>query len=97
MRLEHALLDILACPIDKQGLLYFPDEGLVYNPRLRRIYREADGYLVMMADRAEPAGEEEHGRLLKRARHGEAVCTSGLEIDGAASTAQGRYPDVSES
>ena len=58
MPIERPLLNILACPIDKQGLLYFDDEAILYNPRLRRIYRMADDYLVMLADRAEPAAEE---------------------------------------
>ncbi|HET9895260.1 MAG TPA: Trm112 family protein [Streptosporangiaceae bacterium] len=75
--IEQPLLDILACPIDKQGLLFFAGDSILYNPRLRRIYRLADGYPVMLADRAEPASEEEHQRLLKRAAHGEAVGTSG--------------------
>src|SRR5215469_10319114 len=78
MPLERPLLDILACPIDKQGLLYFDDEAFLYNPRLRRIYRIADDCPVMLVSRAEPAADEEHQRLVKRARHGDAVGTSGL-------------------
>jgi uncharacterized protein YbaR (Trm112 family) len=77
MTIERPLLDILACPIDKQGLLLFEDEAILYNPRLHRIYRIWD-CPVMLADRAEPASEDEHQRLLKRAGHGEAVGTSGL-------------------
>ena len=80
MTIERPLLDILACPIDKQGLLYFDDEAILYNPRLRRIYRMADDHLVMLAGRAEPTAEEEHERLLKRAAHGEAVGTAGLVV-----------------
>jgi uncharacterized protein len=82
MPIERPLIDLLACPIDKQGLLYFEDEGILYNPRLRRIYRTADDHLVMLADRAEPAPEQEHDRLLKRARHGDAIGTAGLHADG---------------
>jgi uncharacterized protein YbaR (Trm112 family) len=78
MPIEPALLDILACPIDKQGLLYFDDEGILYNPRLRRMYRAAEDHLVMLADRAEPVPQQEHQRLLKRARHGDAIGTAGL-------------------
>jgi uncharacterized protein YbaR (Trm112 family) len=80
MRIERPLLDILACPIDKQGLLLFEDEAILYNPRLRRVYRMPDGYPVMLADRAEPASEDEHQRLLKRARHGEAIGTGGMDV-----------------
>ncbi|HEX9033713.1 MAG TPA: Trm112 family protein [Streptosporangiaceae bacterium] len=84
MPIERPLLDILACPIDKKGLLYFADEAILYNPRLRRLYRITDSYLVMLADRAEPASESEHQRLLARAGHGEAVGTSGLVADALA-------------
>jgi uncharacterized protein len=83
--IEQPLLDILACPIDKQGLLYFEDEAILYNPRLRRIYRMADDRLVMLADRAEPAPDQEHERLVKRARHGDAVATAGLDMARALS------------
>jgi len=82
--IERPLLDILACPIDKQGLLYFEDESILYNPRLRRIYRMADDHLVLLPERAEPAAQHEHERLLKRAAHGDATGTSGLAPDAAA-------------
>jgi uncharacterized protein YbaR (Trm112 family) len=77
MTIERPLLDILACPIDKQGLLLFEDESILYNPRLHRIYRIAD-CPVMLAARAEPVSEDDHRRLLKRAGHGEALGTCGL-------------------
>jgi uncharacterized protein YbaR (Trm112 family) len=81
MPIERALLDILACPIDKQGLLWFEDEAILYNPRLRRLYRVPDGYPVMLPGRAEPTAQDEHQRLLKRARHGEATGTAGLDAE----------------
>jgi len=77
MTIERPLLDILACPIDKQGLLLYEDESILYNPRLHRIYR-IGSCPVMLADRAEPVSEDEHQRLLKRAGHGEALGTCGL-------------------
>jgi uncharacterized protein YbaR (Trm112 family) len=80
MLIERPLLDILACPIDKKGLLYFEDEAILYNPRLRRIYRMADDYLIMLPDRAEPAPQHEHRRLMKRAGHGDAVGTAGFAL-----------------
>ena len=76
MTLADGLLQILACPIDKGGLLYFADEAKLYNPRLRRVYRIENGIPVMLADRAEPVPEEEHKRLAKRAECGEGVRTS---------------------
>jgi len=78
MAIERPLLDILACPIDKQGLLLFEDESILYNPRLHRLYRLPDSYPVMLPDRAEPVTEDEHQRLIKRAGHGEAIGTAGL-------------------
>lgn len=77
MALEAGLLSILACPIDKLALLYFADEELLYNPRLRRVYRIADGVPLMLARRDDPVAGEEHDRLMKRVRAGEAVRTLG--------------------
>jgi uncharacterized protein len=77
MTLEVGLLRILACPIDKGELLYFADEAVLYNPRLRRAYRIDDDIPVMLAGRAEPMDEEGHERLTKRASCGEAARTLG--------------------
>jgi uncharacterized protein YbaR (Trm112 family) len=73
--LEDALVRILACPIDKGMLLYFADGGVLYNPRLRRLYRIEDGIPMMLAQRAAPVPDEEHKRLLDRALRGEAART----------------------
>lgn len=77
MALENALLKILVCPVDKGSLLYFDDERLLYNPRLRRRYPIRGGVPVMLADQAETATDEEHSRLLGRASGGQAVLTTG--------------------
>jgi uncharacterized protein len=71
MALEDALLDILVCPIDKRGLLYFADDAVLYNPRLRRLYRIEDDIPQMLADRAVPVPDQEHQRLMACARRGE--------------------------
>lgn len=73
--LEEALVRILACPIDKGTLLYFADREVLYNPRLRRLYRIEDGIPMMLAQRAVPVPDEEHKRLLDRALRGEAART----------------------
>ena len=79
MVLEEALLDILVCPIDKRGLFYFADDAVLYNPRLRRLYRIEDGVPLMLARQAVPVPEEEHSRLMKCARRGEVTrITAGL-------------------
>ena len=84
MVLREALLKILACPVDKGCLMYFADEDLLYNPRLRRAYRIEEGVPVMLAERAEPVAEREHERLIMRARDG----AVGLSAAGLA----GRLP-----
>jgi uncharacterized protein YbaR (Trm112 family) len=88
--IEDALLEILACPIDKLGLLYFPDERILYNPRLRRTFRIDGGYPVMLADRAEPVPDEEHRRLIKRAACGDAIGTAGTPAKLIAEDAAGQ-------
>jgi uncharacterized protein len=70
MALEDALLDILVCPIDKRGLLYFADDAVLYNPRLRWLYRIEDGIPLMLASEAVPVPEQEHQRLMTCARRG---------------------------
>ena len=85
MVLQEGLLKILACPVDKECLMYFADEGLLYNPRLRRAYRIEDGIPVMLAERAEPVSEAEHERLMTRAREGAATMPA-TELSGS------RYP-----
>lgn len=79
MVLREALLKILVCPVDKGCLMYFANENLLYNPRLRRAYRIEGAVPVMLAERAEPVTEWEHERLLSRARDGAVVLSAGGE------------------
>ena len=81
MVLEDALLDILVCPIDKRGLLYFADDGVLYNPRLRWLYRIEDGIPLMLASQAVPVPEQEHERLVRCARRGEVTAITAGQAD----------------
>ena len=81
MALEDALLDILVCPIDKRGLLYFADDAVLYNPRLRRLYRVEDGIPLMLANEAVAVPEEEHQRLVKCAQRGEVTRVTAGQTD----------------
>jgi uncharacterized protein YbaR (Trm112 family) len=74
--LEQALLNIIACPIDKGGFLYFHDEAVLYNPRLRRRYRIRNGVPQLLAQAAENVSDAEHARLLRRAEAGDAIRTA---------------------
>jgi uncharacterized protein len=76
MAFDETLLEILVCPIDKRGLLYYADEALLYNPRLRRGYRIENDIPVMLAEQAMPVPDDEHARLIELARRGAAVGTS---------------------
>ncbi len=83
MSLDPLLLNLLACPIDKQALLYLAEDDVLYNPRLRRLYRVRDGIPVMLADQGETVSEDHHRDLLRRAA-----------ADGALTTLQVTLRDV---
>jgi uncharacterized protein YbaR (Trm112 family) len=80
--LDDRLLPLLACPVDKEALLYFPGDGMLYNPRLRRGYRVETGIPVLLADEAEEVSAERHGALVARAERGEAAATLGRDPAG---------------
>lgn len=67
MGLDPKLLEILACPKDKGPLIYFADEDVLYNPRLRLKYRITDDIPVMLIDEAESADDAEAARLESKA------------------------------
>ncbi|CAN5694432.1 Trm112 family protein [soil metagenome] len=66
MALDPALLAILACPEDKGPLYYLPDEHVLYNPRLTRVYEIQDDIPVMLLDEAKTVDEAEAQRLQSR-------------------------------
>jgi uncharacterized protein len=72
--LDDSLLSILVCPADRGPLLLVSQEGgaeLLYNPRLRRAYRIEDGIPVLLIDEARDVDDDEHARLMARARPGD--------------------------
>jgi len=81
MALEDALLDILVCPIDKRGLLYFAGDAVLYNPRLRWLYRIEDDVPLMLASQAVAVSEQEHERLVGCARRGEVTAITAGQTD----------------
>jgi len=68
--LDPLLLDVLACPVDKGRLLWFEDEDILYNPRLKKSYRVDDGVPVMLVDEAVDVSDAEHERLTAKAEKG---------------------------
>jgi uncharacterized protein len=67
MALDPQLLAILACPEDKGPLLYFEDEGLLLNPRLKRTYRIEEDIPVMLIEEASEVDDAELARLVAKA------------------------------
>lgn len=65
--LDPRLLEILACPEDKGSLLYFADENVLFNPRLKRTYPVRDGIPVMLIAEATDVTAAEAKRLTKKA------------------------------
>lgn len=63
MALDPALLEILACPIDKGPLHYVADEQMLYNPRLRRRYDVRDDIPIMLVEESVEVDAAEHDRI----------------------------------
>ena len=70
MPLDPLLIELLACPQDKGPLLYFEDEDLLYNPRLKRGYKIVDSIPVMLVDESVAVDDAEHDRLVAKAGAG---------------------------
>ena len=70
MPLDPLLIELLACPQDKGPLLYFEDEDLLYNPRLRRGYKIVDSIPVMLIDESVAVDDAEHDRLMAKSEAG---------------------------
>jgi uncharacterized protein len=79
MSLDPLLLDVLACPVDKGPLLWFEDEDVLYNPRLRKSYAVVDGVPVLLVDEAVTVSDAEHERLVAKAE------SDGVRATGPAS------------
>ena len=67
MALSPALLNVLACPQDQGPLLYFVDESILYNPRLKRKYPITNDIPNFLDDAVIVADDAEAARLDKKA------------------------------
>lgn len=67
MALDSQLLDILVCPEDKGPLVYFADDGFLYNPRLKRKYEIRDDIPVLLVSEAASVSDDEAATLDARA------------------------------
>ena len=62
MSLDPELLEILACPEDKEDLIYIETDSILYNPRLRKAYEIRNGIPVLLVSESKPVNDEEHER-----------------------------------
>ena len=67
MTLDPLLLEVLARPVDKEPLLWFADEGILYNPRLHKSYQVVDGVPVLLVEEGTDTSDAEHARLTEKA------------------------------
>lgn len=70
MPLDQLLIDVLACPVDKGPLLWFEDDQILYNPRLKKAYDVRDDIPVLLVDESRDVGDDEHERLMAKAAAG---------------------------
>jgi uncharacterized protein YbaR (Trm112 family) len=68
--LDPLLIEVLACPVDKGPLLFFDEESILYNPRLKKRYEVNDGIPDMLIDDSTDVGEAEHQALMEKAAAG---------------------------
>lgn len=80
MPLDSLLLEILADPNDKQPLLWFESDSLLYNPRRKESYAVTDGIPVLLPSEARTVTEAEHESLMARAQ--DAVETGPSSTEG---------------
>ena len=62
MSLDPELLQILACPEDKEDLIYIETDSILYNPRLRKAYEIRNGIPVLLVSESKPVNDEDHER-----------------------------------
>lgn len=62
MSLEPELLAILACPEDKEDLIYVAEDEVLYNPRLRKAYDIRNGIPVLLVSESRKVSDETHDR-----------------------------------
>ena len=62
MSLDPELLAILACPEDKENLIYVAEDEVLYNPRLQKAYDIRNGIPVLLVSESRKVTNEIHER-----------------------------------
>ena len=64
MSLDPELLAILACPEDKESLIYVAEDEVLYNPRLHQAYDIRNGIPVLLVSESRKVSDEIHERYI---------------------------------
>ena len=64
MSLDPELLAILACPEDKENLIYIAEDEVLYNPRLHQAYDIRNGIPVLLVSESRKVSDEIHERYI---------------------------------
>ena len=62
MSLDPELLAILACPEDKENLIYIAEDEVLYNPRLHKANDIRNGIPVLLVSESRKVSDEIHER-----------------------------------
>tara|TARA_A100001037_G_C15046003_1_gene587769 strand:- start:161 stop:361 length:201 start_codon:yes stop_codon:yes gene_type:complete len=62
MSLDPELLAILACPEDKENLIYVAEDDVLYNPRLHKAYDIRNGIPVLLVSESRKVSDDIHER-----------------------------------
>tara|TARA_Y100000768_G_scaffold372132_1_gene339514 strand:+ start:3511 stop:3711 length:201 start_codon:yes stop_codon:yes gene_type:complete len=65
MSLDPELLAILACPEDKEDLIYVAKDEVLYNPRLQKAYDIRNGIPVLLVSESREVSDEIHEQYTK--------------------------------
>ena len=66
--IDPRLLEILVCPKSKKPLLYFEEEGFLFCPDSRLLYRIEYDIPIMLIEEAEELDPERADQLVQQAR-----------------------------
>jgi hypothetical protein len=75
MALDSLLIEVLACPLDKQPLRYYAELNLLVNPRLNKSFRIDGDIPVLIPTEATDLDAATAADLEQRFSRGEAVET----------------------
>lgn len=86
MAIESWLHEILVCPESRRPLILFEEEGFLFCPASKLLYRIDDDIPVLLVDEAERVDDARARELLERARAGRFPGSEHYATDGDAAS-----------